>query len=456
MMTLQASPEWVYQAGKRPWEEVRDELATFLGLPTYAELARPGEASGWGHLDFDRYLRQIGFEPDRQAAHSHVYNHTILPGWVTSFSSSPGDFRWTLATAKNIRHSYREAMSRLQDVFYALSAEGRETVATFLANAPKYSAETKHRYLSKLVEHVRSVEHTIDGVVRNHAEVARTSHYAEEFNRRLKQLQKEFGLSYSQSLKEAFEDDPEVCKQFKEQLKEHGQVLIATETLLADLTDVLDSRRAEAKLAKKNKKSKRLPTQGSDRLPTSEQPAPAETAEPTTTEPEVVTMTDPEATDVEDAGDSNSQENAENEFIPLIEIAQYFERPFETVRGWCRREEFQIYNIAEGTQGEQVLAIEAKHLDALDKINNEASRRRVARVKPHHKDRSQVKPVDIYEAGGPRPRVDSDANVMVKLPDEALAICTILRQEPQEIVQKLVTEHFQKLDARIQAALKEP
>jgi len=114
-----------------PWPEIADDwfaltgsdtfddlllppaATTIYGLPRPEEMPRPGAVAGWTHREWIGWATAHGYEEVPRSKHAYQYRHRLAPWLLLSMSSSPGDHRWSMATATDQRFVVDAAAKRL-------------------------------------------------------------------------------------------------------------------------------------------------------------------------------------------------------------------------------------------------------------------------------------------------------------------------------------------------------
>ncbi|HYE07259.1 MAG TPA: hypothetical protein VEL07_17225 [Planctomycetota bacterium] len=102
--------------------------AAMYGLPLPEHMPRPGAVASWDHREWIGWATANGFEEVPRSKHAYQYRHRLVPWLLLSMSSSPGDHRWAMATATDLRFAVGAAINRLgANLYVAIQAVSANT-----------------------------------------------------------------------------------------------------------------------------------------------------------------------------------------------------------------------------------------------------------------------------------------------------------------------------------------
>ncbi|MBA3845831.1 MAG: hypothetical protein H0X45_04180, partial [Planctomycetes bacterium] len=102
--------------------------AAMYGLPLPEHMPRPGAVASWDHREWIGWATANGFEEVPRSKHAYQYRHRLAPWLLLSMSSSPGDHRWAMATATDLRFAVGAAINRLgANLYVAIQAVSANT-----------------------------------------------------------------------------------------------------------------------------------------------------------------------------------------------------------------------------------------------------------------------------------------------------------------------------------------
>lgn len=78
-------------------------VAGLLGLPTLAEIPRPGTVIAWTLIDWKTWAIPFGFTEEDRSKHCYIIRHNKLPGLIISKASTSGDVRSGLNLGTEVR-----------------------------------------------------------------------------------------------------------------------------------------------------------------------------------------------------------------------------------------------------------------------------------------------------------------------------------------------------------------
>src|ERR1043165_1265838 len=88
-------------------EDQLRHVAKVLGMLTLDEVPRPGVAAPWGPKEWKNWLiNEGGFQEPGRTTHSHIYHHAVMPEVICGVPTSTGDFRSSMAGAKDLRRQF--------------------------------------------------------------------------------------------------------------------------------------------------------------------------------------------------------------------------------------------------------------------------------------------------------------------------------------------------------------
>lgn len=107
--------DWFALTASEQWDDrlLPPAAAQLYGLPLPQQMPRPGQVAAWTHREWIGWAVGHGFEEVPRSKHAYQYRHRLVPALLLSMSSSPGDFRWSMATATDLRFSVDQAVKRL-------------------------------------------------------------------------------------------------------------------------------------------------------------------------------------------------------------------------------------------------------------------------------------------------------------------------------------------------------
>lgn len=107
--------DWFDLTAAEQWDDRLLPLAaaSIFGVPLPETMPRPGAVAGWTHREWIGWASAHGFEEVPRSKHAYQYRHRLVPSLLLSMSSSPGDHRWSMATATDFRFAVGAALNRL-------------------------------------------------------------------------------------------------------------------------------------------------------------------------------------------------------------------------------------------------------------------------------------------------------------------------------------------------------
>jgi len=107
--------DWYGMTAAETWDDrlLPPAAAAIFGLPMAHQMPRPGAVASWTHREWIGWATAHGFEEVPRSKHAYQYRHRLAPWLLLSMSSSPGDHRWSMATATDLRFSVDAAIKRL-------------------------------------------------------------------------------------------------------------------------------------------------------------------------------------------------------------------------------------------------------------------------------------------------------------------------------------------------------
>ncbi len=112
--------DWFEATAAEQWDDLLlpPAAATIYGLPMPEQMPRPGQVAGWTHREWIGWAVAHGFEEVPRSKHAYQYRHRLAPALLLSMSSSPGDFRWSMATATDLRFAVDAMIKKLAANLY--------------------------------------------------------------------------------------------------------------------------------------------------------------------------------------------------------------------------------------------------------------------------------------------------------------------------------------------------
>lgn len=107
--------QWFASIATDQWDDrlLAPAAAALYGLPMPEQMPRPGAVAAWTHREWIGWAVGHGFEEVPRSKHAYQYRHRLVPWLLLSMSSSPGDHRWSMATATDMRFAVDMAVKRL-------------------------------------------------------------------------------------------------------------------------------------------------------------------------------------------------------------------------------------------------------------------------------------------------------------------------------------------------------
>jgi hypothetical protein len=136
---------WFQLTDGDDWDDRRlpGAASVIYGIPLPEQMPRPGQVAGWTHREWIGWATAHGFEEVPRSKHAYQYRHRLAPFLLLSMSSSPGDFRWSMATATDFRFAVLSALGRLGGNLYVAVM----TVACAIERHPSTAARERLRLL---------------------------------------------------------------------------------------------------------------------------------------------------------------------------------------------------------------------------------------------------------------------------------------------------------------------
>jgi len=122
--------DWFGLTASEVWDDrlLPPAAAAIFRLPMPQQMPRPGAVSSWTHREWIGWATAQGFEEVPRSKHAYQYRHRLAPWLLLSMSSSPGDHRWSMATATDLRFSIDAAIKRLgANLYIAVQAMATNT-----------------------------------------------------------------------------------------------------------------------------------------------------------------------------------------------------------------------------------------------------------------------------------------------------------------------------------------
>lgn len=137
--------EWFQLTAAEQWDDrlLPPAAAAIYGVPLPEHMPRPGMVAGWTHREWIGWATAHGFEEVPRSKHAYQYRHRCVPWLLLSMSSSPGDFRWSMATATDFRFAVGAAINRLGANLYVAV----QSVSTNTDRHPSAAARERLRLL---------------------------------------------------------------------------------------------------------------------------------------------------------------------------------------------------------------------------------------------------------------------------------------------------------------------
>jgi hypothetical protein len=137
--------DWFAYTATETWDDrlLPPAASAVYGIPLPEHMPRPGAVAGWTHREWIGWAVAHGFEEVPRSKHAYQYRHRLAPWLLLSMSSSPGDFRWSMATATDFRFAVGAAINRLgANLYIAVQA-----VSTNIDRHPSAAARERLRLL---------------------------------------------------------------------------------------------------------------------------------------------------------------------------------------------------------------------------------------------------------------------------------------------------------------------
>jgi hypothetical protein len=137
--------DWFDFTAAEKWDDrlLPPAAAAIYGVPLPENMPRPGAVAGWTHREWIGWATSYGFEEVPRSKHAYQYRHRLVPWLLLSMSSSPGDHRWAMATATDLRFAVGAAINRLgANLYIAVQA-----VSTGIERHPSAAARERLRLL---------------------------------------------------------------------------------------------------------------------------------------------------------------------------------------------------------------------------------------------------------------------------------------------------------------------
>ncbi|MBA3684832.1 MAG: hypothetical protein H0W72_06275 [Planctomycetes bacterium] len=137
--------DWFSLTATEQWDDLLlpPAAAGIYGLPMPSDMPRPGTVAAWTHREWIGWATGRGFEEVPRSKHAYQYRHRLAPWLLLSMSSSPGDHRWSMATATDMRFAVDAAIKRLGANLYIAV----QVVATNTERHPSSAARERLRLL---------------------------------------------------------------------------------------------------------------------------------------------------------------------------------------------------------------------------------------------------------------------------------------------------------------------
>ena len=141
--------DWYGMTAAESWDDrlLPPAAAAIFGLPMTHQMPRPGAVASWTHREWIGWATAHGFEEVPRSKHAYQYRHRLASWLLLSMSSSPGDHRWSMATATDLRFSVDAAIKRLGANLYIAV----QVMATNTERHPSAAARERLRLLRQVL-----------------------------------------------------------------------------------------------------------------------------------------------------------------------------------------------------------------------------------------------------------------------------------------------------------------
>ena len=247
--------EALLESLKSPSDSRRHAVVSeVLNVFPFDELPTPGTARGWSTKDWTRWFDDHGFEQQPQSAHSYPFYHPRLC-LTTSIPTTPGDWRWSMNQASDIRRSVRVAFDAWEPIFISALTTLADLQGPVNGDPDPLSflRVLATRYIGNREDFSQALEQALqDGKERGGATAKVT---VREVRSVLNKLETEFGASYRASL-QLIGVDANTIESLLLLIRGPQDCLVSA-FLLSMLRDVLDTKRALAAAEREHKQAER-------------------------------------------------------------------------------------------------------------------------------------------------------------------------------------------------------
>jgi hypothetical protein len=225
-------------------------VSEILAVFPFDEVPQPGFVRGWSQRDWARWYEEHQFELQEQTAHSIQYRHARLR-IISGYPSSPGDWRWSMNHASDLRRFIRDAFENWSIVLTAtlriikLEAEPQQVLRAFvqpLIEQPELLAAA----LADAADRSRADHNALGSVVS-----------VREVRSVLNKLESEFQLSYRASLHHLKFLKDESVESLVLLAKSHNSDVSVASCVVSGLRDLLELRRTLATAEREHKQAER-------------------------------------------------------------------------------------------------------------------------------------------------------------------------------------------------------